>query len=354
MTIRLAPISSGEDLESIAFAIEVVALFDGEVRNDELEWDIDLIREWYIETEVDAEDYEAYVAEPQLAEDEARQSILARLSRMFAKRSQQLGDAYPLLLEPEGGTLLRRVDDVACLPQTACYFWLSLFRATHSRLDCLLISDVNRKIIHRNFANVFELVAGYAMLSEVSGRVWLLGSSRSVHTLLRRLSHVARSAGTGKPKVFEDLIADQINDNDGGVDLVQHVKSDIPVIQIVGATIQKANRRQKVMGQSARRRIRDFMHQQIQLPIEGFMAVPFSRSDVDEAMCAAEECKYLYDENIFNALGQSVNAGRRDDRHLLIRLRQHTSDLLEALELNERDFVKNCQLAQSPTLMQSS
>ena len=352
--INLAPISDGSNLEAIAFGIEIAVMTNNYFRIDEIEWDYDLLRDWYISSEVSADDKSAYYDEPQLADDEARQSILSRIVWILRERSSVLNGAYPFQVEPEDGILLKRSDDLSCIPQTVCYLWFSLFRASHSPNDCILLTDDTRTYIHRTFSNVFEIVAGYALLAEQTGRLWLLGSSRSVTTLLRRLHYVTKATGSGRVKVHEDLEADQKHDNDGGVDLVQIVGGYLPTIQILGATIQKSNRRQKVMGQSARRRIRRFFHRPVTLPIEGIMAVPFPKSDADEIMCSEEDCRYMYDENLLSALGKSVSSARKDDRHLLARLKQHTYDLVDHIGCKEADFIQGCELAQLPVLMRSS
>lgn len=341
--IEIAPVAHGEQVKAIAFAIELYTFLNGEFREDALEWDIDPLADWYVENVVPDEDREAYNEERQLAEDEVRQSILVELSHHFQAHGHIFGDSYPFEADRANGLLLQRKVQFDCSPQFVCYLWLALFRASHEPTECVIIGDDDKSYIHAQFANVFEIVAAYATIGRMPGTTWYLGSSRSATKLVRRLGHATRVIGTGVPKPLNQLDLNQVNDNDGGVDILHFAEDDVQSLILVGATIQKANRKSKIIGGREKNRFRNFFIQEIALPHQGVMAVPFDHSEVDQLNCAQEDCQYFCIDVITKALGHAEHFVERKTRHLNIRLRQHTRDLVDHFALHQFDVVTNCQ-----------
>ncbi|MBX7540488.1 hypothetical protein [Qipengyuania sphaerica] len=342
MKIEVAPVATGEEIRTIAFAIELAAFFNGEVRVDSIEWDIDPLTDWYINSEVAEEERDAYLEERQQAEDEAREATLSRLVSVFKERSKSLGAVYPLELDLENGVLLRRVENFACVPQVACYIWLALFRASHSAYECLIVDGESRSKIHSHFKNVFELIAAFSAIGQFPGYAWYLGSSRDVKKLLRRLGYVTHRVGSGVVKNIDAMDINQVNDNDGGVDVLLYRQGQVPIIHLVGATIQKQQRKNKIMGQREKERFRRFFQNNINLPLQGILAIPFEKSEVDALNCAEEDCLYFHAENIIDSLGMVSSYEPAKYRHLGLQLRDKTIGGLRDLSLDEADVIKDC------------
>ena len=322
---------NGDDVKSLAFAIEVLAFLRGSVREDDLEWDSDPLREWYIRTIVDKADEAAYKEEQQLAEDEARESILHELQSFFRARSALLSKGYPFRMERENGILLRREGDFEFSVGSACYLWLALFRASHAQSECLVMMSEHKKSIHTLFTDAFELVVAFAALGGHKGYCWRLGSSRDTRTLNKRLNYISRRVGSGLVKSINDLAINQANDNDGGIDVIHYKEPAEPQIRLIGATIQRTNRRNKIMTEVGKKRFRRLFQNEIALPHLAVLAVPFDSSEAEELNCAEADCHYYHGDLLIDYIGRLDDVSSRTTRHITLSLAYYTKELLNEL-----------------------
>ncbi len=198
--IELAPIISGDTVNWTLSAIEIVAMIHGSVRINDLAWDEGALGTWYIETRVEPELQSAYREELRTALDEAKEATLSELVAEVQRRRDLLGAAYPFRVSLDDGILLEVDPENECLPQTACYMWMTLFNASQSSDDHLAMAEDTRAAIRKSFEKVFEIISAYAILGRADGSVWYLGASRSVEKLLRILGHVTRRIGSGTVK----------------------------------------------------------------------------------------------------------------------------------------------------------
>jgi hypothetical protein len=329
--IDLAPITSGAAVNDTLSAIEVVALLRGAVRVDELVWDDDALTSWYIDERVDPELQAAYREESRTAVDEAREVTLGELAAEMERRRDLLGLAYPFTTNIREGLFLELGPNEACIPQTACYLWLALFRASQSDDDHLTLSQNAKDAVRTHFANVFEIISAYALLGRADGPIWYLGSSRSVDRLLAILGYITSRIASGEVKARHQLLANQINANDAGIDAILIERQEPFVGYLLGATIQKSDRRKKIIGRDEVLRFHDFFVNRIGSVFLGVLATPYEPREDERINCADRRCLYFHGDLIMELLGKSVNCVARETRHLRYVLRAQGRKLHQSL-----------------------
>lgn len=342
MKIELAPITSGSAITTTLSAIEIVALISGAVRVDELVWDDDALANWYIEDRVENELRATYREELKTAIDEAKEVTISELIAEAEKRQKLLGEAYPFRLSLEDGLLLELRGPDDCLPQTACYLWLCLFRASQSKDDHLTLSDAAKAIIRSHFENVFEIISAYALLGRADGPVWYLGSSRSISRLLRILNHITKRVGSGTPLVRSQLRANQVAANDAGIDVILVERQNPATGYLLGATIQKSDRRKKIIGRDEVIRFQDFFLHRINAVFIGVLATPYDEREDELINCVDRNCLYFHADVIIERLGQSLACAQRETRHLRYTLRAAGKALQTQLTPSNEPNVVTC------------
>lgn len=329
--VDLGPINSGSAIGNTLSAVEVIALLRGSVRVDELIWDEDALTNWYIDERVELELQADYREEIRTAIDEAKEVTVSEILAEIEKRQGLLGEAYPFRSKLDEGVLLELRDDVACLPQTACYLWIAVFRASQSNDDHLTLDDAAKDAIRSHFANAFEIISAYALLGRADGPSWYLGSVRSADKLLKVLNYVTGRVGSGSVKTRYQLQANQINANDGGIDVILVERRMPPMGYLLGATIQKADRRKKIIGRDEVQRFHDFFVRRIGAVFVGVLATPYDPREDERINCEDRQCLYFHGDVIMELLGKSLACVERETKHLRYSLREYGRKLQQAL-----------------------
>jgi hypothetical protein len=342
MPIEPLPIASGDNVANLLFALEIDALVRGIVSQGEIGWDDDSLVEWYIDHAVAPGELEAYREEYRTALDEAKGAILSELIQEIDRKVELLGPVYPFKTNMVEGILLEREIPEHCLPQTICYLWLALFRASQEKNDLLTVTAVEKANIRSLFEKAFEIISAYAVMGRADGPAWYFGSSRSVKKLLRILTHVTRRVRSGAVKQYEQLQENQLQDNDGGVDALLIERRDDATAFLIGATIQLSDRRKKIVGPEAILRFNDYFVNRITAAIQGVLTVPYDKTDREKINCAAKNCLYFHADLIIEYLGNIEWTANRETRHLRLNLRKLSSDLIKALNLADADPFNGC------------
>ncbi|MGE0290580.1 MAG: hypothetical protein AB7I42_29880 [Bradyrhizobium sp.] len=341
----VAPITNGDHAEVIASGMEIRALFSGETKWDDLEWDRDLLIDWYNNVYAPNQNLEPFPTEEgQMAFDEAQVAIKAEVRSILDRRSEMLGNGYPFERDEDSGTPLRRRDLNNCTPQMVSYLWLSFFEAINSEWASI---DVNERFLiafRATFEKIFEAVVCFAMLGKADGPIWYLGNVRGIHKLLKSFRHISRRMGSGLVKTHAQLNLVQRAANDSGIDVVLIERQQDATMFLVGATIQKKNRRSKVIGIDERNRFRGFFVQQIRATTQGIMAVPFPYSEFDAELCLEKDCQYLHLDLIRQKLGLSVGRALGEVRHASLALRSYSRTFTAAAGLSQPLQAAGCQV----------
>lgn len=342
--MNVTPVTSGECAAAIASAMEIRTLLQEETRWADLEWDRDLLISWYNEVHAPQQGLEPFPTEEgQMAFDEARTVIRSELRAILDHRSAILGANYPFDRDEESGVALRLRGLSGCTPQMVAYLWLSLFEAIDSDGVSLEISEATTQAIRSEFAKAFEAVVCFAMLGKADGPIWYLGHIRGVHKLLKLFGYICRRVGSGIPKTHAQLNSLQRATNDAGIDVVLVERQQDATMFLVGATIQKTNRRQKVIGADSRARFRAFFLQPVRATTQGVMAVPFSYSETDADLCSEKECQYLHLDLIREKLGLSAGKALGELRHSSLALRHYTRTLANGIGITLPLRAAGCQ-----------
>ena len=159
-------------------------------------------------------------------------------------------------------------------------------------------------------------------------------------------------AGSGTVREEEELEANQINVNDGGVDafgLTTHQGNIQPDAEcyVLGATLQKDSRKHKIVGPAELGRLRGFFHHGPNVAYTGVLAVPFEGTDAEANNCRDENCVYFPLEAIQTNLGltsemcstPNINCFRRTlDRQMVMKSRPIWNCLTVSVRDQDFDF----------------
>jgi len=277
----------------------------------DLEWDEDQLLASLLEQIDDPSLRQDYEGEPAAGVEEAKNQLLSELYALIEKRHGALKGNTPFEWKFADGLLLQRRDRGAINAVGLGYLWLSLYWLLLSDKNYIVVDDADRMDFNHKFANVFEQICCYAVCGQSAGLIWYFGDSRSSAEFLRRLETVVDACGNGAVKRADQLERHQVGTNDAGVDLlaVETHNGEIrrnALALLVGVTIQKSSRRNKVMGLDQRTRFVGYFDRLPLLAYKGVLAVPFERSENDELTCRDNDCLYLAKEEIVHNLGQVV------------------------------------------------
>ena len=318
MNIDFQPISSTEHVEDLLGIAELTALFQGECYVGDLEWDEDALLESFV-TSIDDPVFKAdYVSERAAGIQAAKDQVVGTLIELINERHGHLGEDSPFTWDFSEELLLRRKESLS--PVGWAYTWLSLFWLIKSHNEYLVVTP-DPKAFFAAFDDVFEAACAFILAGRSESSAWLLGDSRSARELLTRLGQIQRLCGTGAVKVWGDLTHSQKHSNDGGIDVLAVTTRNGAIapdseIYLLGATIQKANRLNKIVGHDQKDRIRNYFLQHPNPPMTGVMAIPLERNYLDEEKCAEKNCLYLPKDAILPFLGRhSKIYGRRPLRY---------------------------------------
>lgn len=325
LEIRFEPIVSVEHVSAAVEIAQITCFFLGEFHASDLSWDDDVLLASYVDR-VRAggdEEYAEYLSgEPVRGVQEAKEIMLAEMASILSDRFKALGSHSPFELGPADGQILRRKDLEEIDGAGTAYLWLSLFSLLDDDQHYLQAPEAQVKEFRSAFDKVFEVISCYAIAGRTEQRTWYVGKNRSTQDLLKFLQHVLRRAKSGKVKDFDDLDANQKKANDAGVDgigLTLHggaLGMDAELI-LLQATIQKSNRRIKIMGQDQINRFKQFFLQNPKAAAKGALAIPYEGEAIDAADCAERNCIYITKNEILRYIGREpTNTPRSGTRGL--------------------------------------
>lgn len=339
MRLELQPISSVKHVGIWHPLVEMLALFHGSCAIDDLEWDEAELLASFVE-DMEPGPRLDYEQEPAAGIQEAKDLFITELSEMIRDRQIALGSASPFIVVGDGATLLIRKRANEVTEASIAYSWMVLFWAISSKTDYLIITDDDRKAFIADFAKVFEWICCLVMVARAPASVWYFGDSRDVREFLRRLERMVAVAGTGRVRDHAAIEENQVGANDGGVDImaIQTRDGTVPrdaTAYLVGATIQKTDRRNKVVGAGAIARFRGFFERGPHLAFQGILAVPFEPTLIDEQNCRDNNCAYLAKPELIKILGDYPrDRKRRLDVHVARRrMRQRSREMTQAAVL---------------------
>lgn len=340
MKLEFQPISSVVDVEIWHPIVELITLFNGSCAIDDLDWDEDELLRSLVESEEDPHTRADYAGEPATGIQIAKDRFLSDLAELMEARQDELRDASPFVVVNDGEVLLGRKPLAEASEAALAYSWLTLFWVISSQTDYLIIRKEDRDAFLRLFANVFEWICCLVVKSRHDARVWYLGDSRDVREFLRRLINVVEVIGNGSTKTYEQLERNQTGANDAGVDVVAIQTRDDAVhtdstAYLVGVTIQKSSRRNKIIGIDQVHRFTNYFQRGPTLAYQGMLAIPFEGSEAEAQDCRDRNCLYLTKPQIIKILSRypTNNAELRDIRVPRQKMRRKSRELRGSLLL---------------------
>ncbi|OYY89133.1 MAG: hypothetical protein B7Y45_13530 [Sphingomonas sp. 28-66-16] len=318
MNIDFEPIASVRDVAEVLAVIELRTLFYGTTYVADLEWDEDALLSSFLEQIDDPAVREDYRAEPTAGIQEAKGRLLSDLYALIEKRHGALAAHTPFNWDFSNGVLLDQRDQAELTAVAIGYLWLSLFWLMQSDKNYLIIDTEHRTAFLRIFAAVFELICCFVVTGRTNVATWYLGDSRDVGGFLGRLERISRACGSGVVKPRGELEPNQTGANDGGVDLIAVEIQDGAIRRdalayLIGATLQRSDRRGKIMGIPEINRFTGYFSAKPVLAYKGMLAVPFARSEIEELNCRDQDCLYIGQEDILYYLGR-IPEGRARGR----------------------------------------
>ncbi|MEO6635788.1 MAG: hypothetical protein ABIN41_09270 [Devosia sp.] len=296
--------------DAIAIA-EFWTLQKGRFTFADYEWDEDQLVESYIETIDDPALKRDLQAERGFARTEALEAFRHELFRQVSERQTLMGSGYPFGFDSAKDDFLFAKADFKADIRAQAYVWLSLFLLVDGPSDLVALSKEGRRVFYRQFAKAFEIMCCHILSSRSDGPIWYLGSSRSAATLARRLSDFCAFVGTGRVKAHGALEAHLRNSNDGGVDVLGvwapggKVQKDANCL-LLGATIQQADRRGKVIGLDNISEFKGFFAYIPHVAFQGVLAVPFEHDEAEAERCRNKNCIYIALADILRHLGTEI------------------------------------------------
>ncbi len=316
MRLEFQPISSVRDVEEWQNIVEILAVYNGSCSTDDLEWDEDELLTSIIDETPDNALKADYSDEPQFGIQIAKDQFLAELFEKIRDRQAILGRHSPFEFDPTQAAFLTRKPLANTSSASLAYIWLVMFWVVNSSKDYTIIDKEEKERFLRNFTATFELICCLVMVARIQGGVWYLGDSRNVHEFVRRLTAVVAVAGTGEMKEPDQLRENQVGANDAGVDILAiemrhgQVQRDA-IAYLVGATIQKSGRRNKIMGIDEVQRFTDYFQRRPALVYNGVLAIPFPGTQAEALDCADRRCMYITKDEILEMLGLFPDDGSR-------------------------------------------
>lgn len=309
MKLEFQPIANVADAAAWVPLVETIALFDGQCTISDLEWDDDELRQSLIERTTDNTLRIDYIAEPQFAVDQAKSEFVDELTELLDERARVLGDHSPFLRSSSSTTFLTRKSAATTTEAGLAYAWLALFWTVNSHPEFVVVKREEAKAFGRLFDDVFEVITAMVMAASQPSMVWRLGDSRDVREFLSRLDTITTRAGSGSVKAYSQLKVNQVGANDAGVDVISvglrdgKVQRDIPTY-LVGVTIQKSDRRKKIIGIDEVARFISYFQNAPKLAYLGVLAIPFVGTDLEHENCAERRCLYITKQEVIEHLGR--------------------------------------------------
>ncbi|QFT65960.1 hypothetical protein FIU93_04165 [Labrenzia sp. THAF35] len=352
MNIELSPISSFDQVEIAALVIELTAAVNGIGLIDDAQLDLDLLSGELIANpgRFDLEEEQEFLENEEFAAHNlAKEKFSALVSSFLERRAQSLGQAYPFSLKYADGPIveLKPVEDISisCVAVVA----MAVFSVLQDN-NVAQITKEDKAKFSRLFEPIFELVCTLALAADNEGVVWWNGRSRSQRTFLKQLVRVRDFIGTGLVRTAEQLQANQVGVNDGGVDAfgISTVNGQVgpdATCSLLGATLQRSARRNKIVGPAQVNRLLGFFINVPHLTFAGILAIPFKSQEAEAQDCRDAQCRYLPIDAIYRNL--AIIASRQPvaeavpflttlRRQLVSRTRKIVKEL--AITVNGREY----------------
>ena len=299
MRIEFAQFTRFEQVELAVKAMEIIAGISGNCTLEDLPIDEEQLLDqmlnnaeaFGIETEVEHLDEERFSGK-QLA----REKFGNRVSAILEDRKDRLNHGYPFDLEfgREPSLVRHKKEDIA--PVYAAAFALTLFLLLEDQ-EIVQTSERDRDQFRVKFGKLFELISAYALLAKVEGIVWWAGYSRGRVSFLEQLDELAGIVGYGDVKSKDQLEANQVHVNDGGVDAIgvsthKGVVEADAICYLLGATYQRNARTSKIVGRTEIGRFKEFFDNVPDVAFLGILAIPYTEEPVEALNCRDQNCVY--------------------------------------------------------------
>lgn len=352
MKIEFAPVTSFKQINEAALLLEISAVINGLGVIDDIQPDLPLLLD-EIKAEPDAFDLAGELdfleAEDFAAENLTREKFARAVASVLGSRAETLGEAYPFELGYADGPIVTLKPAVEINTAGLAVIALSIFLVLQDS-DLAQISKEDRAKFSRTFEPVFELICCLALAADNEGVVWWNGRSRGKKTFLFQLNKIRNFAGSGVVRQIGQLQANQVGVNDGGVDAFgistfNGVVGPDSVCAMLGATLQRSARRNKIVGPAELVRLGRFFVNPPVLVFQGILAVPFPRHEAEALDCQEQNCRYFPLEVInrnlqtFAARGdlaQTLRFTRRLNYLFLSSARRLTAELRFTLNAGEQ------------------
>lgn len=352
MKIEFAPVTSFKQINEASLILEISAVINGLGVLDDIQPDLPLLLS-EIKSAPGAFDLEGELdfleAEDFAAENLTREKFGRSVASVLDRRAEILGVAYPFELNYADGPMVTLKPAAQINTAGLAVIALSIFLVLQDA-NLAQISKEDRAKFSRVFEPIFELICCLALAADNEGVVWWNGRSRSKKTFLFQLNRIRNFAGSGLVRQIEQLQANQVGVNDGGVDgfgisTFNGAVGPDAVCAMLGATLQRSARRNKIVGPAELIRLGNFFVNSPTLVFQGILAVPFPRHEAEALDCREQNCRYFPIEVInrnlqtFAARGNlahTLSFTRRLNFLFLSSARKLTADLRLTLNAGEQ------------------
>lgn len=319
--------------------VELSAFFRGDGDIGDMPLDRDVALDTYIAQISDEALKADYQAEPGIPEGLMMEEFRAQAAAAIEERCAALGEHYPFSHVAPGVIVRKPIAEVTAVG--ASYIALQFYRALHANRVEIVGPNAETilarsKQFGRDFANLFECIAGYAVSGRENGVPYMTSTSRSAQKFRILLFHLCARIKSGKVKEFEALSPSQKSTNDGGVDCFVHV-GGLPVngattIYLVGATIQKENIDIKIMHHEKIQSVSDFFNIK-PATFHGILVRPCDENELTRDKCVTKGCRLYSYDTVWQHMGR--RNGSSYQTRALQRLDRATREILK----NFRDAV---------------
>lgn len=342
---RIATLNSILASSDVLAAWEIAAFFIGEAAVEILPIDEEEARIHFIESYVAEAERADYYAEPHLADAEMMENFAASLLNNVQSRMDELGGHYPFIIN-DHNYLIKKSDEEVSLVGL-CYLALQFFRGlAGSTLEIEGESDEevarSRNEFDKKFRSIFEYIAGYMVSGKNDGPVYMTSNCRSSVRLEKLLGSVCRKIGAGEVTPHTYWNPKQKAANDGGVDCLVHIGGPgapgHAELALVGATVQKSNIDQKIIGLDERNFFRSFFSTQ-PAAFKGVLVRIHDEDALTKDKCAQKDCQLYTYEQIWRSMGKR-NGGHYQTSSLIrldAKVRKLFREFSTAVFLHEYD-----------------
>ncbi|WP_027488358.1 hypothetical protein [Allorhizobium undicola] len=354
MKIEFSPIYSFGQQNIAAYILELSALITGVGLLEDAQPDLAALRLELIADPAafDLEDEADYLEAEELgAKNLASEKLGFAITRELESRRDTFGDAYPFVIAGGSSPSVTVKDDENLTAIGVAVVILSIFDALQDN-DVAQMSSADRTAFAKMFEPLFEIISAYALSAEIEGAVWWAGRARGHTRFLRQLRNMASFVGSGLVRTSDQLEENQVGVNDGGVDvfgistLYGQVNANA-VCHLLGATIQKTSRRNKIIGAASLERFRNFFINRPNLQLSGVLAIPFRSTLAEAQNCRDQNCRYYPLDVINRNIGETSNRvwhpgllrfRRMIDKQLISKARPLAAALKVSIAGVERDM----------------